>query len=69
MQDFGAWRQKWTATDESETSPRQENGHDCGMFTLILMSLLQNGLRLRNNAYVQGSLSHRGLHKELAWTI
>ena len=68
-QDLGASRQEWTTTDESETSPRQENGHDCGMFTLILMSLLQNGLRLRRNLYVHGSLAHRDLHKKLVWTI
>ena len=27
-QDFGIWRQGWTTTEESRTSPRQENGYD-----------------------------------------
>ena len=68
-QDFNIQKQGWTTTDESGTSPRQENGYDCGMFTLISMSLLRHGLRLRINSYVQGSLYHRNLHRKLAWTI
>ena len=39
------------------------------MITMISLSLLHDGLRLRRNSYVQGSLSHKNLPKKLAWTI
>ena len=60
-QDCGAWRYEWTTTDESETSPRQENGHERGIFTLVSMGLLQNGLRSRRNPVYKGH-SHTETH-------
>ena len=68
-QDYNKWKQDWATTDESGGSPRQENWCNCGMFTLISMSLLRNGLRLRSNSYVQGLLYHRNLRRKLAWAI
>ena len=68
-QDFNIWNQGWTTTDKSEASQRQENGYDCRIFTLISMSLLRNGHRLRRNSYVQESLYCRNSRKKLAWAI
>ena len=63
-QDFNIWKRGWTTIDESESSPRQENGYDCRVFTLISMSLLWNGHRLRSNSYVQETLYHKNLRKK-----
>ena len=60
-QEFAAWKEAWSSTDQSENSPKQGNEYDCGVFTLISMSLLQNGHRLRSNSYFQNTLYHRHL--------
>ena len=50
-QDFTTLKQDWSSTDQSGNSPRQGNGYNCGIITLISMSLLRNGHRLRSNSY------------------
>ena len=58
--------------DRSEDLPRQRNGYDCGIFMLISMSLVPNGLRLSREAYSQGTLTLRWARKRLAeriWTM
>ena len=37
---FAVWSQAWATSDESHRSPLQDNGYDCGMFTLISIGLL-----------------------------
>ena len=44
-------QQGWSRKDTSRDSPRQTNGHDCGVFTLTSMGLLRNGLQLTKEAY------------------
>ena len=68
-QDFADWKVDWSSTDKSENSPKQGNGYDCGIFTLISMGLLRNGHILRSNSYFQNTLYHRHSRKNLAWTI
>jgi len=68
-QDFKARKQDWSTTDQSGNSPRQGNGYNGGIFTLISMSLLQNGHRLRSDSYFQNTLYHRNSRKKLVWTI
>ena len=50
-QDLKAGKQDWSTTDQSGNIPRHGNGYDCGIFTLISMTLLQNGNRLRKKIY------------------
>ena len=68
-QEFAAQKEDWSPTDQSEISPRQGNGYNCGIFTLISMSLLRNGHRLRSNSYFQNTLYLRHSREKLAWTI
>ena len=66
---FAYWSQDWSASDESDRSPLQDNGYDCGMFTLISMGLLRNGHRLNRSSYRQSTLRMRLSRRKLAWTI
>ena len=38
--DFETWKRTWKTKDRSSTSPRQHNGVDCGVFTLLSIYLL-----------------------------
>ena len=40
----------WESADRLGDSPRQRNGHDCGIFTLTSMCLIHNGLQLSREA-------------------
>ena len=66
---FAVWCQDWTARDESDRSPLQDNGYDCGIFMLISMGLLQNGHNLSRDSYKQSTLRLRSARRKLAWTI
>ena len=39
-QNITDWTEAWSSTDKSVNSPKQGNGYDCGIFTLISMGLL-----------------------------
>ena len=56
-QNFADWTEAWSSTDKSVNSPKQGNGYDCGIFTVISMSLLRNGHRLRSSKtlYITGT--------------
>ena len=60
------WRQDWSVSDESDRSPRQDNGYDCGMFMLISMGLLRNGHNLSRDSYRQSTLRLRSSRRKLA---
>ena len=66
---FAAWSQDWTTSDESDRSPQQDNGYDCGIFMLISMGLLRNGHNLSRDSYKQSTLRLRSARRKLAWTI
>ena len=59
----------WESIDRSGDSPRQRNGHNCGIFTLKSMCLIRNGLRLSREAYTQGNLTLRRTRKRLTARI
>ena len=50
-QNFTDWTEAWSSTYKSVNSPKQGNGYDCGIFTLISMGLLRNGHTLRSDSY------------------
>ena len=66
---FADWSQDWTASNEFDRSPLQDNGYDCGMSVLISMGLLRNGHRLSRDSYRQSTLRLRHSRRKLAWTI
>ena len=53
LPNFQTWRQSWTLEDRSDDSPRQGNGYDCGVFTLVSIALLAQGEKLNKESYNQ----------------
>ena len=39
-----AWHDQWTLIDDSGNCPLQENSYDCGIFTLVNMALIAQGV-------------------------
>ena len=67
---FHEWIQNWTALDLSHTSPRQQNGYDCGIFMLLLLALCAQGITLRKSSYTQDLVNGKSIRKRLvhvAW--
>ena len=48
---FDAWNQTWTLKDKSRDPPRQDNSYDCGIFTMISIALMEQGVRLNQHSY------------------
>ena len=65
-QAFEAWSRTWTTIDRSEESPLQENGDDCGVFTIVSISLLAQGVRLRRSSYDQRLIDSRKIRRRIA---
>ena len=63
---FEVWSRSWTTADRSEESPQQENGDDCGVFTIVSISLLAQGVRLRHSSYDQHLIDNKKVRKRLA---
>ena len=68
-QDFNDRNKLGLQQTNQELCQDRKMGVTTEMFTLILMSLLRNDLRLRSNSYAQGSLYHRNSCRKLAWAI
>jgi len=48
------WKAEWSLQDESDNSPRQTNGHDCGLFVLANATLLAQQIPLSSSSYTEG---------------
>ena len=46
--DADDWIVEWTTLDDSANCPRQYNGYDCGVFTIVNMTLLAQNTPLSN---------------------
>ena len=66
---FAAWARAWTVVDSSDSSPRQQNGDDCGIFTLVSMAMLIQGIRLTPRTYTQELITNNDIRRRLAHTI
>ena len=66
---FPRWASDWTCTDESRRSPRQENGTDCGLFTILSTALMAHGCSLQRNSYTQATLETRNTRRTIAHLI
>ena len=64
VQTLESWQDKWTLVDESDDCPRQENLYDCGVFTLVNMALVAQGVSLQRSSYSQCLVyRHRTRHR------
>ena len=63
------WGEEWTCSGKSSNSPRQRNGNDCGIFTLVLLALLSQGIWLQTDSYSQDLFCPRQTRIRIAYLI
>ena len=49
--EFVQWKSEWTLVDESENCPHQENNDDCGLFMVLFIYLLLQGVKLNSSTF------------------
>ena len=59
--DFEQWKTTWAIRDMSSSLPRQLNGDDCGVFTILSIYLLSRGVQLSCSSYTQSCVTTRQL--------
>ena len=59
----------WKTQDMSSSSPRQQNGVDCGVFTLFSIYLLSRGVALTSTSYSQKTLTERKIRQSIAFLL
>ena len=60
------WTRLWRKIDDSGQSPRQNNGYDCGIFTLASISLLAQKIPLTTRSYTEAELHLHDTRKRIA---
>ena len=53
----------------SRHAPRQRNGNDCGVFTILSIYLLSKGVSLAKNSYSQECVTTRKLRRSIAFAL
>jgi sentrin-specific protease 1 len=64
--DFGTWSRLWRCQDMSTHSPRQENGYDCGVFTVLSAALISKDVPMTGEVYTQALVSHANIRDRFA---
>ena len=59
----------WLVVDCASGSPRQNNGYDCGIFTILNGYLLSRGVTVVANAYTQETIRARSTRRRLMYLI
>ena len=67
--DFEQWKTSWAIRDMSSSSPRQINGDDCGVFTILSIYLLSRGVQLSRSSYSQACVVTRQLRRSIAFAL
>ena len=62
--EFEQWKTTWAIRDMSSSLPRQTNGDDCGVFTILSIYLLSRGVQLSCSTYSQSCIERRQLRGE-----
>jgi len=66
---YGAWSRHWRTRNASRMSPRQLNGYDCGVFTMVSSYLLARGVHLARDTYDQAYVDSINLRHNLALAL
>ena len=67
--DFEQWKTTWAIRDMSSSSPRQLNGDNCGVFTILSIYLLSRGVQLSCSSYSQSCVVTRQLRRSIAFAL
>jgi hypothetical protein len=59
----------WTLSDESESSPRQYNDSDCGLFLIVNMTLLSQEFTLNSGSYTEQCLRNQRTRERVAYLL
>ena len=64
---YGNWCRLWECQDMSTIHcPRQENGFDCGVFTILSSALIAKGVPMSNMTYTQAVVDHVNVRDRIA---
>ena len=63
------WYDLWTLNDESENSPRQNNGYDCGVFVMANATLLAQRIGLTSTSYREIDFQVKDTRGRIAWLL
>ena len=67
---YDTWKTTWSYRDKSAlVSPKQGNLDDCGVFTLVSIYLLSQGVELSRNTYDQSAIDSRKVRRSIAHLI
>mmetsp|Transcript_24659 Transcript_24659/g.37755 ORF Transcript_24659/g.37755 Transcript_24659/m.37755 type:complete len:465 (-) Transcript_24659:676-2070(-) len=67
-QDETAWKREWELVDDSENSPRQHNGYDCGIFTITNINLLAQKIPLTAQTYTEANFSEQNTRERMRFS-
>ena len=68
--NFEEWKSSWTTRDMTRQSPKQAgNDDDCGVFTILLIYLISQGVNLRRTSYDQHIVTDRKLRQMIALSL
>jgi len=59
----------WTIQNRSGFTPKQTNGYDCGVFTLVNMSLIARGINLDSGSYSQETIYRHQTRQHITHVI
>ena len=60
---------RWSVMDCTARSLRQDNGYNCGVFTILNGYLLSRGVLVTANAYTQDALRVRSTRRRLMYLL
>ena len=67
--DFDDWKLGWSLHDRSRHAPKQQNGTDCGVFTLLSIYLASRGVVLQRSTYTQEAVYDCRMRRSIALAL
>ncbi|KAK1748959.1 hypothetical protein QTG54_000898 [Skeletonema marinoi] len=69
QEDADDWIAQWTTLDDSANCPRQYNGYDCGVFTIVNMTLQAQNIPLSNTLYEEQDFQNLDTRRRIAYLL
>jgi len=68
-EDADEWISQWSLSDNSDNSPRQHNGYDCGIFTITNMTFLAQNVPLSSSLYSEADFQVLDTRRRIAFML